>query len=258
MRERINRPDRKYAAIPNDMMRDTSISMDARGLLALLMTYADDWVFRKDHLMEVTGWGRDKFEAAMRSLRDAGYVEVKQQRSDDNRLAVGTTWIIRDNRGPENPGVRQSEALKNRPPEKQTPGKSAPIRRSIDQEDQKSKKDQSDLFGESAEKADPKCDLEAKAQEFWAAYPKCERKTDRPKAMSLFSAIASGRHKTIPKTDPDVIIAGARAFAACGDDPAYMPLPTTWLNGARWERHSTLQVSEAPRGEQWRGQEVFR
>lgn len=87
---------------------------------------------------------------------------------------------------------------------------------------------------------------------FWALYPKCERRTDKPKAREAFWKIIHGKHKHIPKTEPHVILDGLRAYARTGPDPQYIPLPTTWLNGARWEN--------APAGvgqnvnDFWRGQ----
>ena len=73
-------------------------------------------------------------------------------------------------------------------------------------------------------------------ERFWEAYPRCPRKTDKPKAREAFWRIVQGRHKTIPRTDPDDIIAGATARRGMSDDPAFYPLPTTWLNGARWQK----------------------
>jgi hypothetical protein len=229
MRERSQRPDRAYAAIPNAAMRDESISMEARGLLALLMTYSDDWTFQKSHLMQVTGWGRDKFEKHIGELRAAQYIKLVQDRDQNGRL-LGSTWIICDegHRGPEIQVVGDAtEALKNRGPVKPSPGKSAPLRRTTDQEEQK--QETQTLFAEMAEakKPDP-------FPEFWEAYPACKRKTDRAKALALFNQITAGKHRIIPKADPAEIIRGLKAYAATNPDQEYIPLPTTWLNGERW------------------------
>ena len=73
-------------------------------------------------------------------------------------------------------------------------------------------------------------------ERFWEAYPRCPRKTDKPKAREAFWRIVQGKHKAIPKTDADTIIDGATARRGMSDDPAFYPLPTTWLNGARWQK----------------------
>lgn len=95
MRERSSRPSRQYAAIPNQAMRDTRISIEARGLLAMLMTYADDWQFHKAHLMSISGLKDGKFSKVMKELRDAGYVEMISHRNEKGHLE-GRTWVIRD------------------------------------------------------------------------------------------------------------------------------------------------------------------
>lgn len=226
MRERSNRPDRQYAAIPNALMRDDALSIEARGLMALLMTYADDWVFRKDHLMSVTGMGRDKFERAMGELREAGYVELTMTRDTAGKM-LGKTWVIRDeptHRSPENPGVG-TEALKNRPPAEPSPGKSAPIRKPTDQEDQKVRtpippEGADDLFSEM-EKPEPK--ETDRFDEFWKVYPK---KVGKPAAKRAWA-------KAVKKSPAETIIARARRYGEVAD-PQFTKHPQGWLNDERW------------------------
>lgn len=252
MREKMQRTGRAYAAIPNAALRDVEISMEARGLLALLMTYSDDWVFRKGHLLEITGWGRDKFEKHMGELRSAQYVELVQDRDTTGRV-LGSTWIIRDagNRGPENQCVGETtealnfsdtEALKNQHPVKPAPGKSAPIRRTILKENQE--EETQGFFDKVQEAEKPKDDG---FNDFWEAYPKCPRKTGKPQAHQAWCRIISGKAKEIPKTDAKVIIEAVKRFAASGQDPQFIPLPTTWLNGARWDQFQAPVGGDSPR-----------
>lgn len=77
--------------------------------------------------------------------------------------------------------------------------------------------------------------VQDRGEEFWAAYPRCPRKLDKRDVLALFRKIVSGKHRTIPKTDPETIILAVKRFAQSGADPDFMPLPTTWLNKARWE-----------------------
>lgn len=61
--------------------------------------------------------------------------------------------------------------------------------------------------------------------EFWAAYP---RKTDKSNARKAWD-------KAAKKTDPQVLIAAARALAAAKPDLKFTAHPSTWLNGERWD-----------------------
>lgn len=243
MRERSHRPDRKYAAIPNDAMRNPALSIEARGLLALLMTYSDHWEFKRDHLMQVAGMGKDRFGKVMGELVASGYVRVVITRTTGGHF-VGKTWVICDDRTDVREIPTTADVRENRRPVEPSSGKSAPIRKPTEKKTNR-EEDQGDLPLDEQNVEAPREVIEAKIAEkqvekdferFWGAYPKCPRKTDKPKAKALFSAIVQGRHKQISITDAGRIIAGAEAYAKTDPDPAYIPLPTTWLNGARWDQ----------------------
>lgn len=231
MRERSNRRGRAYAAIPNAALRDASISMEARGLLALLMTYSDEWTFQKGHLMEITGWGRDKFEKHMGELRRAQYVDLVQERDTTGRV-LGSTWIIRDegSRGPENQGVGEAtEALKNRAPEKPSPGKSAPLRRTTDKENQT--KESQALFPDLLK---PEAPLGGKTpdqwfDEFWAAYPTKPGTSKKNAKVKFLAALKLAK--------PEDLIRAASAYAKSRDreDPKFTKHAEFWLSGQFWE-----------------------
>lgn len=155
MRHRSSRRDRQYAAIPNKAMRDERLSIEARGLLALLMTYSDEWVFRKDHLLDVTGMGTNKFSRVMKELVTMGYVKLVPIRNEHGQVR-GREWIISDEPVTEvtenGVSVGSTEVTENRSSDNEMSGQSAPIRKPKGEEDQKTKKTKVDLFDE---KSDP-------------------------------------------------------------------------------------------------------
>ncbi|OZE92470.1 hypothetical protein CH298_02745 [Rhodococcoides fascians] len=64
--------------------------------------------------------------------------------------------------------------------------------------------------------------------EFWSLYPK---KAGRIDALKAFA-------KAVKSTDVDLIIAGVQRFAQDPNlptDKQYIPHPSTWLNGGRWD-----------------------
>lgn len=239
MRERSSRPGRLYAAIPNEAMRDNEISMEARGLLALLMTYSDEWVFRKDHLLETTKWGRDKFERHMGELIAAGYVERVQTREEGTGKLLGSSWIIRDDRSPENQGVGITDALKNRPTVKPTHGESAPIRKNNQEEEQKGRNHKGDFDSEpslfpSIDQPESKASTSEAFEELWNKYPKEGRK-DKPAAKKKFAAVVKSG------VDAARIISAAETYArwlksgAPGEFRPQAKHLTTWLNKGSYE-----------------------
>lgn len=70
-------------------------------------------------------------------------------------------------------------------------------------------------------------------EQFWAAFPD-GRKRDKGDCRDLFVKIVTGRHRKRRAT-ADVLIAAARRYRASRPDPDYVPMPSTWLNGGRWE-----------------------
>lgn len=250
MRERTRRPQRAYAAIPNKAMRDTSISMEARGLLALLMTYSDDWVFRRDHLMIVTGWGRDKFSKHMGELRKAGYVELVQDRKESGTL-LGNTWIIKDenDRETEIQCLGSTESLKNRPPVKPTSGESGPLRRPETQEDQKERTPippEGDLFSGNSDEDEqaPQVDPIAEGfRELWDdIWPKHPRKTGKKDCEKVYRQACTGKHPKSEKIDPGTLNAAAKRYLASVDDHQFLKGLLPWLRLPGWEPF----LSDAP------------
>ncbi|WP_170759958.1 hypothetical protein [Ruegeria lacuscaerulensis] len=242
MRERSRRSQRLYAAIPNAALRDEDISIEARGLLALLMTYSDDWEFNKTHLRNVTGMGRDKFEKAMGELRAVGYVVLVQNRLENGQL-VGSTWVIRDDRTPENPGVG-TEALKNRGPEKPSPGESAHIRitntkKTKIQESPIPPEGADDLFSADAktvEKADTSDSVDEGFKEFWGEiWPSHKRKAGKADCKKVYLSACLGKHKKADLIAPEELNRCARAYIASVRDLEYLKAPLAWLRQPGWE-----------------------
>ncbi|MFG6081568.1 hypothetical protein ACEUZ9_002192 [Paracoccus litorisediminis] len=237
MRHRSHRPNRAYAAIPNAAMRDKRISIEARGLLALLMTYADDWTFVVEHLQSVAGVGRDKMRGMLKELEAAGYVVREVLRGDGGRL-VGTEWMILDgpdgasgdveisgktaavNRPPQKPSVGGTDDLIHRPPEKPTAGKSAPIRRT------KVKKTNNPLSppdGVSVVSGG----VDIHFGEFWSAYP---NQSEHDAARKAFAKVlASG------EVAAEALVAAAKAYAGSREVGRGYPMKAAnWLARGGW------------------------
>jgi hypothetical protein len=78
----------RYAQIPNETLRDRSLSLQARGMLAFILSYPDDWQFSKRWLMQETGSGRDRTDAILAELDAAGYCQRHQTRGADGRVGA--------------------------------------------------------------------------------------------------------------------------------------------------------------------------
>lgn len=233
MRHKSNRPKREYAVVPNAAMRDSALSIEARGMLALLMTYSDEWVFQRHHLMDVAGIGRDRFQRIMRELIEAGYVTREPLREPDGRVS-GSTWVINDapNREPENPVLGGTEGLNNRQPGLPTAGFSGPLRRSTLKKEKKEECVR-ELEPETSnpvrgEPGSPRDQGEQGFQRFMAAHPK---PSNRQRSLELWQAekargVEMERLVQAARRYRDEMAENGRQYAVPSD---------RWLEERRWQ-----------------------
>jgi hypothetical protein len=90
-----NKPRRDFSIIRNAAMRNATLSLKAKGLLAQMLTFPDDWEYHLSHLETLNTDGRDSLRAAMRELVDAGYVRRSQTRTTDGKVE-GVTYEVTD------------------------------------------------------------------------------------------------------------------------------------------------------------------
>lgn len=100
----------KYASIPNHVIRDTTLSAEARLLLCYVMSCSDDWEFFRSQTLKVLGCGRDKYQRLVRELKGAGYLIVKPKQKPNGQLA-GQEWEVFDE--PQNQDEPQDEGEQN-------------------------------------------------------------------------------------------------------------------------------------------------
>lgn len=61
-----------WVAIPNAIIRDKTLSTNARVLFGILMSFAAEFVFRTEYVRDLVGVGRDSYRAAFQELEDRG------------------------------------------------------------------------------------------------------------------------------------------------------------------------------------------
>ena len=94
----------------------------------------------------------------------------------------------------------------------------------------------------------PPAEVVAAFEEFWAAFPP-GRKKAKAEVRDLFSAIVAGKHKKRRATVEQILTA-VKSFAAKPHNPDYTPMPSTWLNGGRWEDEEPRQNGNTASDEQ--------
>lgn len=66
--------------IPNRLLRDKTLSLKAKGLLAVMLDLPEDFYMTVDTLSQYIGQGRDAVGSAVRELEQKGYLERNKVR----------------------------------------------------------------------------------------------------------------------------------------------------------------------------------
>lgn len=66
--------NKDFAIIPNKLLRDTNLSLKAKGLICILLSLPDDWAVYKSQLHQFSCDGRDATVNAFNELVDKGYI----------------------------------------------------------------------------------------------------------------------------------------------------------------------------------------
>lgn len=64
----------EYAQIPNSTLQDESLSFEARGVLAMLLSMPNDWEVHKSWVVSQSKAGKDKVNSIFKELEDQGYI----------------------------------------------------------------------------------------------------------------------------------------------------------------------------------------
>jgi len=202
--------DDHFTQIPNDWVRDERLSLEARGLLAQIMSHRPGWNLSIKSLAARNSIGRDKVKRIMDELLKHGYLERSEKQGHDERGHLsGFDYTTRD------PGVTQ-EPYKAKPVKAEPAKAPRPPKKNILIEEQTNRR-------KSNRSAD---ELQYLFDGFWQAYPRKRGK----------GAAAKAYEHALEKIAPDELLNKVRAFA---EDPwrpdDFTPLATTWLNQERWD-----------------------
>lgn len=102
-----------YTVMSNCHLKDTSLSLKAKGLLSMMLSLPDEWNYNTRGLAAICKEGVDAIGSAIRELEKAGYVVRRQLRGMDGRI-TDTEYTIYER-------PQQTE-----PPVPDTPGQDAP------------------------------------------------------------------------------------------------------------------------------------
>ena len=84
-----------YTVMSNHHLRNSGLSLKAKGLLSQMLSLPDNWDYTLAGLAAINQEGKDAIRAAVQELEKAGYIERRQTRDENGKLA-GNEYIIRE------------------------------------------------------------------------------------------------------------------------------------------------------------------
>ena len=91
---RIKRHRERFTVLSTATLRTAALSLKARGLWALCLSYPDDWEFRTGHLQAQSERdGRESVQSALKELETAGLASLETLRGKGGRVR-GKRWTI--------------------------------------------------------------------------------------------------------------------------------------------------------------------
>ena len=101
---------RDYTVMANHHLRNTALSLKAKGLLSLMLSLPEDWDYTTKGLARICRDGVDSICATVRELEDAGYIIRERVRNANGRLGSIEYTILEQPRPPEpKPGKPEQE-----------------------------------------------------------------------------------------------------------------------------------------------------
>lgn len=114
---------RDYTVMSNHHLRNTNLSLKAKGLLSLMLSLPDGWDYTTKGLARICKDGVDSICAGVRELEEQGYVIRERVRNPNGQLGAIEYTILEQPRPPE-PGREKPEREK---PERENPVQANPV-----------------------------------------------------------------------------------------------------------------------------------
>jgi biotin operon repressor len=194
--------DDHFTQIPNAWLRDSRISLGAKGLLAQLLSHAPGWRISQESLGRDNGVGRDAIRTLINELLEAGYLFRSEDRERTEKGYLGGySYTTQD------PAAQPTldKPTQDNPLHKKNNIKNTNI------------KNNERIYSDS---------IEIHFESFWNLYPK---KTDKGAARRAF-------RKAAKTQDLNVIVDAAGRYAEDPNLPEkqFIKNPATWLNAEAW------------------------
>lgn len=101
-----------YTVMANNHLRNTALSLKAKGLLSLMLSLPEDWDYTTKGLARICKDGVDSICSTVKELEEHGYVERRRVRNDKGQMTT-VEYVIREQ--PKQPLPEQEKPKRENP-----------------------------------------------------------------------------------------------------------------------------------------------
>lgn len=234
---RIAKNNSNFSIIPNYVAQKLNYNLEALGLYVYIFSLPPEWEFYKSHLRKVCNLGINKLNKLLCILEEHNLVQTVQIRDKKGKfchfeMTVHSGEHFKDiNKNNELDESVQPYHGFCRAVKTVTPV-TAPIK-NINTKKDSFKDNKEDIYCASDDARDKSF------EEFWKAYPV---KKNKVRAKKIWEKI---KHETIVLIMADIAIRKEKDYQ--WKNAQYIPHPTTYLNGERWNDELILHIETKPK-----------
>ena len=85
-----------FTIISNYYLKDHRLNVAQKGLLTIMLSLPDDWIFHLRPLQERTGQGKGALERNLRVLENAGYLIRGRMKRNSNGKFSYSDWVVHE------------------------------------------------------------------------------------------------------------------------------------------------------------------
>lgn len=222
-----------FSIVSNAIIRDTSLSLKARGLFILMLSLPEGWEFSVRGLSKIAGEGLDAIRSGLHELEEQGYLSRQRKRNAEGKLG-DMEYILYEE--PQKPKPSTEETSTVAEPIQEIPTQAEPTQINKDINNNR-------LNQEQREREEPKLLSrfdgrplpleEAKLQNeyfkrFWLMYPRKAKQFQAQLAWNALPVDVELYERILQAVEK---YSKTRQWA----DKTYVPYPENFIDGKRWE-----------------------
>lgn len=224
-----------FSIVSNAIIRDTNLSLKARGLFILMLSLPEGWEFSVRGLSKIAGEGLDSIRSGLKELEKQGYLLRQRERKADGRLGDMEYTLYEEPQKPAQEETKQEFPTESEPiQEIPTQAESTQINKDInkyrtnqEQREREEPKLLSRLNGQTLPLEAAQLQTEY-FKRFWLMYPRKAKQFQAQLAWNALPVDVELYERILQAVEK---YSKTRQWA----DKTYVPYPENFIDGKRWE-----------------------